>query len=293
MPCYKPIIKAETTKYKNNNRLRGKMIRIPCGRCIGCRLEYSRQWAMRCYHESMVWKQNCFITLTYNPDHLPSDGSIHRSHLQKFVKRLRKKIWPKGVRYYGSGEYGPGLGRPHYHMCLFGYDFEDKKIHEYGKGSLPGKNNRSGEFDVYWSPTLEKIWGQGFCTVGEMTFESAAYCARYVTKKINGPLEKEHYKGLTPEFSLMSQKPGLGEPFLNRYYNEVYPKDFVVINGKKYKPCRFYDKYLMKRDFKLWEEIKERRKNKIVYEDENRMYQKGLHKKEITKPLIRRLEINE
>ena len=100
---------------------------VPCGRCIGCRLERSRQWAMRCVHEASLYKNNCFITLTFNDYYLPKDGSLHVEHFQKFMKRLRKRFG-SGVRYFQCGEYGELLRRPHYHACLFNFDFPDRVL---------------------------------------------------------------------------------------------------------------------------------------------------------------------
>ena len=151
---------------------------VPCGQCIGCRLERSRQWAIRCVHEASLHTDNCFITLTYSPDCLPSDGSLNHDDFQKFFKRLRKHIAPKKIRYYMCGEYGEDLqqpsklGRPHFHACLFGLDFDDKQLYIV-----------RDDVKLYTSATLEKIWGKGFVTIGDVTFESAAYVARYIAKK--------------------------------------------------------------------------------------------------------------
>ena len=103
-------------------------LKIPCGQCVGCRLEYSRQWAVRCCHESSLHIYNCFITLTYDPEHLPDDGSLDIKHFQKFMKRLRDKLHPLRIRFFHCGEYGDKTRRPHYHALIFGYSFPDRKI---------------------------------------------------------------------------------------------------------------------------------------------------------------------
>ena len=100
------------------------IVKLPCGRCMGCRLERARQWAMRCVHESFLYEKNCFLTLTYADDHLPSDGSVNRRVLQLFLKRLRRAYPDAVIRYFGCGEYGEELGRPHYHLCIFFFDLE-------------------------------------------------------------------------------------------------------------------------------------------------------------------------
>jgi hypothetical protein len=134
MPCYFPITawrskdgKNEAGKwpvvFKPTAGYLDKELKLPCGRCIGCRLERSRQWAVRCVHEASLHEKNCFITLTYSPENLPKDGSLDVSHFQKFMKRFRKRFGP-GIRFFHCGEYGESLSRPHYHACIFGFDFE-------------------------------------------------------------------------------------------------------------------------------------------------------------------------
>nr|QJB20087.1 MAG: replication initiator protein [Microvirus sp.] len=204
---------------------------VPCGQCIGCRLERSRQWALRCVHEAQFHEQSCFITLTYNDEHLPKNKSLVKDDFQRFMKRLRKYFAPQDVRYFHCGEYGETILRPHYHAILFGVDFDDKVLFKVVNGVR-----------VFTSQKLEKIWGKGFVTIGDVTFESAAYVARYVLKKITGDKAAEHYGGRLPEYVTMSLKPGIGSAWFERYWYEVYPNDYVVARGMKCKPPRFYDK---------------------------------------------------
>lgn len=185
-------------------------------------------------------EENCFITLTYNEEHLPANKSLDVREFQLFMKRLRKKYEPKKIRFYACGEYGDNLGRPHYHACLFGHDFEDKKIWRETKNKDP----------LYRSHELEKLWPYGYSSVGEVTFQSAAYVARYLMKKMNGQIAEDHYKWidengeiikLVPEFTVMSRKPGIGKNWLVKFASDVYPDDFIIMNGKKMRPPRFYD----------------------------------------------------
>lgn len=182
-------------------------------------------------HETQMHKQNTFVTLTYDDKHLPENGSLVPKHLQKFLKRLRKQTKLK-LRFYASGEYGEEKQRPHYHLIIFGCDFEDKQFYKYGKTGLP----------VYTSATLHKIWTAGQATIGNVTFESAAYVARYTCKKITGDKAAEHYKGKEPEFGRMSRRPGIGAEWFNKYKEQTINHDNVIVNGKKVKPPKFYDK---------------------------------------------------
>lgn len=213
---------------------------VPCGQCSACRLERSRQWAIRCVHEASLYDHNAFITLTYNDDHLPHDRSLNLKHAQDFLKRLRKRFGP-GIRFYGCGEYGEQLGRPHYHMCLFNHDFHDKVLWKEERG-----------VKLYRSEEIEKLWTYGYSTTGGVTFQSAAYVARYIMKKITGDIAADHYEYIDPEtgevfdrkpeYTHMSLKPGIGSRWINKYTSDVYPTDFVVLNGVKMKPPKYYDR---------------------------------------------------
>jgi len=214
---------------------------IPCGQCVGCRLERSRQWAVRCVHEAAMHDENCFITLTYNDNFIDKQKSLCKRDFVLFMKRLRKRystIDPlyeynaHQIRFFHCGEYGDLLQRPHHHACLFGHDFPDKYLW----------SKRSG-VNLYRSPSLEELWGYGFCTVGDVTFESAAYVARYVVKKITGKSAADHYAGREPEYVTMSRRPGIAAEWIGRYHDDVYPHDKVVVDRDLVcKPPRYYDK---------------------------------------------------
>ena len=218
-------------------------VKIPCGQCIGCRLERSRQWAIRCVHEASLYLHNCFITLTYSDEHLPQFGSLDKTHFQLFMKRLRKRFG-SGVRYYQCGEYGERTHRPHYHACLFNFNFPDRVIHPFVRPT--------GEFPVYYSQSLAELWPFGHHSIGEVTFESAAYVARYILKKQTGKGSEIYYEVLDEdnetvigclerEYTTMSRRPGIGKDWYKKWAKDVYPSDFLIINGKKVKPPKFYD----------------------------------------------------
>lgn len=260
MPCYHPL-HGFKSKHENASGKRSWVsklskaasaegLSIPCGRCIGCRLERSRQWAIRCVHEAQLHEDNAFITLTYAPENVPLGGTLVKKDFQDFAKRLRKKAGRR-LSYFHCGEYGERTRRPHYHALLFGYDFADKALF---KKSADGSN-------IYTSELLQQLWPAGFCTTGAVTFESAAYVARYVMKKITGAAAADHYRtvdpetgeifNLLPEYTTMSLKcggpgepGGIGSRWYRRYKSDVYPSDFAVIRGREMKPPKYYDRLL-------------------------------------------------
>lgn len=250
MTCYKPLHAIDVgTRVDSGKKvfkfLKGeitsksdKIQSLPCGQCIGCRLERSRQWAIRCVHEASLHSANCFITLTFNDKYLNKKQSLNKKDFVNFMKRLRKK-WGSGIRFFHCGEYGGITQRPHHHACIFNFDFKDRELWTVRKGV---KLYRSKELESLWThpKTGESL---GFSTIGDVTFESAAYVARYIMKKINGPLKESHYGKRTPDYVTMSRRPGIGRDWIEKYMSDVYPDDNVIIrNGKRRaKPPRYYD----------------------------------------------------
>nr|AVQ10216.1 replication protein VP4 [Gokushovirinae environmental samples] len=249
MGCAQPLIAYRSKEigpsgkrgitFNRNASFSGISFEVPCGQCIGCRLEHSRQWAMRCMHEKQMHANNVFVTLTYDDKNLPFGGTLVRKDPQLFLKRLRFE-YGKGIRFYGCGEYGELSRRPHYHFILFNYAAADKKFY---------KRTKSGE-NLFTSPSLERLWPFGFNVVGDVSFKSCAYVARYVTGKIKGDNAEEHYSTVTtdgeivnllPEFSMMSRRPGIGSDWFKKFGAHVYEWDSVIMNGKEVRPPRFYD----------------------------------------------------
>lgn len=259
MPCKYPLQMFRQEDGSLTSRETGqtvKTVMVPCGRCMGCRIERSRQWAVRIMHETKLHETNCFITLTYSPENLPRGNGLMLEHTQKFIDRLRKRIEPQRIRFYLGGEYGDSGSNPHYHAIIFNYDFPDK---------YPWK--KSGQKQTYRSPMLESLWPFGFSLIGDVTFASAQYCAQYCTKKITGDRAKEHYRRqdsqgtfwIKPEFATMSLKPGIGLGFYEKYKSDIYPHDYVVTNGSKAKPPKYYDKLFKKEDPAAFQDIKDQR----------------------------------
>lgn len=292
MPCYHPISAWQLLNVKTAN---GKptlsfknpfakptkdrvAIQVPCGQCIGCRLERSRQWAIRCVHEAKMHADvngNAFITLTYRDERLPKNLSLDKSHFQKFMKRLRRALSPLKIRFFHCGEYGEKNQRPHYHAGIFGYSFPDK---EFLKNTDAGYKIYTSEIllDAWSDPHAKKLppptgWvgyynpkTYGYATVGACTFESMAYIARYVTKKINGEHADAWYGDRLPEYTTMSRRPGIGKIWFDEFNGDVFPADEIVLRGKIMRPPRYYDKELEKQDPAMYEKIKLDRKLQAI-----------------------------
>ncbi|MEK9780954.1 MAG: replication initiation protein [Gammaproteobacteria bacterium] len=198
-------------------------------------------------------EKSCFITLTFNEEELgkrDNPNSVDVRDFQLFMKRLRKKH--KKIRFFHCGEYGEKNQRPHYHALIFGYEFPDRYLWQ-------TRNKQK----YYRSEELEKLWPYGHVVIGEVTFTSCAYVARYIMKKQKGKNAETHYHNPTtgevinPEYCTMSRKPGIGYEWFEKYKTDVYPNDYCIINGKKIRPPRYYDNLLSEEEL---EEIKNKRK---------------------------------
>lgn len=294
MPCYHPLTgyRARSPNPSGKyslvfNKSEGYVdqeVTVPCGGCIGCRLEYSRQWAVRCMHEASLWQNNVFLTLTYaKPPFVDKNGiptlesTLRKDHFQKFMKKLRKhhqgKEWTineeksdeflsvihRPIRYFHCGEYGETFGRPHYHALLFNFDFDDKYL---------WRLSDCKTYKIYRSSALEKLWPHGFAEIGSVTMQSAAYVARYVVKKVKGKEAEDYYNRYRvdtgdcishryAEYVTMSRRPGIGKNWIDKWKDDVYPHDFTIIDGKQWKPPRYYDNQLPEKELA---KIKGRRK---------------------------------
>lgn len=309
MPCYHPLIRVEDktkkikaadghmyneakvlkaglnelenyTDYENKHY---KYEIIPCGKCIGCRLEYSRQWANRGYLEAKSHENNWFATITYDQTHLPMmeeiededgftytntgewNGTLAPADLTQFIKNVRQIMKrdhnQDGIRFMACGEYGSKGERPHYHIIFFNLDLPIETFFE------PKIINK----EVYYRNTIiERAWTKGISNISEASWNNIAYTARYITKKINGDGSSQHYAelGQKKEFFRVSRMPGIGEKYFRDHWEEIYKRDEIIIKNKQgsisTQPPKYYDKLLEKEHPKEWEKIKKRRRKKAI-----------------------------
>lgn len=230
----------------------GEVYDIPCGKCEGCLLDRSQEWAARCEQEASLWPENVFVTLTYSADCLPVVGGVptlRPRDFQLFMKRLRKSRLGC-VRFVQAGEYGR-LGRPHHHALVFNCGFPDREVLKV----------RAGLPTLYRSAELEGLWPLGYSSLGEVTFASAAYVARYTLKKVGGPAVE--LAGREPEYMTCSLKPGIGAGWFEKYKGEVFPLDEVVTRGgRKVRPPRYYSALYEREDPEGFARVKAKRESR-------------------------------
>ena len=235
MQCTSPIKIAVKTGSKAFSDLYRE---VPCGQCLACRLNYARMWSIRIIHESQLYYRNVFATLTYNDDNLPEDKSLSKRALQLFLKRLRKSLSPRKIRYFAVGEYGGKFGRPHYHAILFNVSKRDLEV-------------------------VRSCWPFGFVRLDTVTVDSANYVAKYSVKKLRGEKGREYYlsHGIIPEFSIMSSRPGIGYDYMRLHESSFRNRKYVVSKGVKYSLPRYYDQ-------KIFGDDVDRKVEKLTYSAE-------------------------
>lgn len=211
----------------------GGILNVPCGRCMACRIRRARMWSIRIVHESKAWPQSCFVTLTYDSAHLPKNLSLDKTDVQLFLKRLRKSLG-RSFRYFIGAEYGEHGLRPHYHAIFFGLGPADRQ-------------------------PITDAWGKGYVHLGTLTHDSANYVASYTLKKLSGPASAAYLKrGVIPEFSLMSRRPGIGAHYAETNASFIKQTGFCIVKGNKAALPRFYqDKVFTDQDKALLQALRQ------------------------------------
>lgn len=245
MSCYRPWTAYRSPSGEVSQKMKpdAELIRLPCGRCIGCRLERSKTWSLRCRHEASCWTHNAFLTLTYDDDHLPWHGSLCSKLPRRFIRYLRRNMVgvecapgssKRPIRYFGCGEYGTQRSRAHYHLLLFNVRFDD--VQKYGR-------------DTYTSSLVSRLWPFGTHLIGNVTPSSASYVAGYALKKVSQWERERKYDVVEfdtgevvsrlPEFAMMSLKPPIGYYWYQKYKKELR-HGYVVADGSRVAVPRLY-----------------------------------------------------
>ena len=279
MACHHPIPAYLDGKgnvcFTNRKESLGRfgLLQLRCGMCHGCKADHAREWAIRCFHESQTTREACFVTITYEDTYLPPHGSLDKKDLQLFFKRLRKRLAPRRIRYFACGEYGSKKGRPHYHACIFGWRPNTRDSELVAISKTGNRQYRHAALDAAWQSKGRVTWA---------TFDSscARYTAHYTADKLKGfkkdepdpetglrPYEIMDRDGviwnLTPEFQVESRKPGLGIPWLEKNWRELFPADSVVMDGREYPVPRGYFKWLKENQPEMYNQVAEKRRDAI------------------------------
>lgn len=238
MLCTHPFIKT-VVKSKDIN-VPDIVINCPCGKCLACRVNRTREWTARLLNEMLYSESAYFVTLTYDEEHVKRNdfgfAEVNKEDIQKFLKRLRKRCPNSNIRYFIVSEYGPQTLRPHYHGCFFNLPCD---VVDFGYSDTDLPRYKTSEFGekVRINTLLGRIWGQGSTEVSQLIRERASYAAKYTISR------KEIPDYLTPNFSLMSRKPGIGYQYSQdikekvRFYNL---HTMVSDTGNRVKLPRYY-----------------------------------------------------
>ena len=283
------IVAYDTLELEHKEKIKSKLltnqrlVEFPCCECDGCKESDKKEWATRIWQESLCYQNNQMVSLTYNNENVPKtkDGqlTLKKKDLQDFMKRLRTTYYRKhdweGIRYKACGEYGgdddyldtngelrKGTERPHYHFVGLNLPVYDLIPHHISKT----------DGQVYISPELTQIWGKGHVTVVEASWNTCAYVAGYVLKKANKDQKQKYLdSGRLPEFTTGSNRPGIGKPFFDKFYKQIYETDEMIIKRRSkeknweletvtVKPSRYYDKLFERIDPERMKEIKQARR---------------------------------
>lgn len=244
---------------------------VPCGRCIECKLNYSRQWATDCILEKQYYDENeCwFLTLTYKDEYLPQAQfttdqgevfkgiSLRKKDLQDFWKRLRKKYTKNKIKYLAVGEYGKSTSRPHYHAIVYGLNLDTKKLKFL-------ENNENG--DALWThPEIEQIWGKGNIVLGQVTWKSIAYVARYTLKKQRDrDVALDQKYGRIPPFICISQ--GIAKRYYEEHQKKLVDEDAFTLPNGQYPLTKRFMRNLKEKDEEIYTTLAEKHK---IYAEQN------------------------
>lgn len=295
--CYKNRESMSDLKdyFKDWNEKDYELIPIPCGNCIGCRLDYSRDWATRCLLEAEQYKYNYFITLTYDDEHLPigskGNATLVPEDFSNFLKRLRiyykRHFNHDNIRFFGCGEYGDMSLRPHYHIILFNLPIPDltpefKYVDPITNKQVITKHCANGVI-YYYSDIIHDLWNKGNVVIGECSYQSCAYTARYVVKKLKGKSSEAYATlGVVDPFCRMSRKPGIAFNYYFDNKENIYEYDSLTLatndGARILPPPRYFNKmYEIENELRYYQ-VKEARKRKgedylnTLYENTNLHY---------------------
>lgn len=254
MKCIHPVMRRISPK--DINKPSGYVI-TPCGICNNCRKNFAHMWGTRVYHESLDYDKSCFVTLTYDPEHMPIGSkfrpTIDIQDVQNFFKSWREYIYPEKIRYFVGCEYTPQNHLPHYHCAVFGASMWDSRV-------FTNHVARDGGYSVDC-----RFWNKGFVHVGKLEQGSANYVAGYALKKVTGSANKDYYQnlGITPPRALMSRRPGIGCNFMMKYQEVMRRLGNTTVNGTVVSLPRYYQEKIGYKETDTYKELQEKQAKKL------------------------------
>lgn len=264
MTCIDPVY----IRDPDNKRI---WMRVKCGGCRTCLLARARDMSLRGSHELRYHDEACFLTLTYDDFYLPVNRgnipSLCPPHLQLFLKRLRKAVYPVIIKYIACGEYGSITARPHYHLIIYGCDFRSSDLTFDSDPnivtSIHDPNSLSTSSNAYCSTLLSSLWTYGKHHISSVTPASISYVCQYSLKKVRGKLAKKlsYELGQYPEFIRVSR--GIGSRWCDEFSSDFSKSDEIIMDNKKYKTPRYYLLRLKKKNPELFEKLVEARTEHI------------------------------
>jgi len=267
MPCYDPRTlyrphDGSKPTFEKPKHKTSRAVEVPCNVCIGCKLDYERDWSVRMVHQARTSGAAEFVTLTYADENVPYGGHFVHEHFTKAIKHLRDANPDRQLKYFMTAEYQKN-GNPHFHFALFGLPLDDKRY-------FKSENGRP----YYTSETLEKAWqGRGFHLTAELNLKTAAYMARYMLKDTTTKNAPKHWVYVDREgrchdrqapYATMSTRPAIGREWFDRYAkSDIYQSDGMVhIDGKMFPPPRTYDRWYEQQDPEHFAVIQEEREQR-------------------------------
>lgn len=210
MTCLTPVTIVRPYR-RMGRRYEDAAVPVPCGKCPVCLINRQKDWIFRMTQELKRSTTASFITLTYEMAPITENGllTLDHSHVQKFLKRLRKQQHLP-IKYYAVGEYGSKYGRPHYHLIIF--NLKSSTI-------LRGDSITDLWHAGTWAEARPGITQLDACTSGSIGYV-AGYCHKGSWKPVNAQDDRK------PHYSAMSK--GIGLNYLSETKYNYHKKNLIA-----------------------------------------------------------------
>lgn len=222
---------------KCKNPIHKHGLELPCGCCVACRINETTDWSIRALFELHDFDTASFVTLTYNKENYPKNGSLNKVFLQEFYDELQHKYkyrYGKKLRFFSCGEYGSTTGRAHYHGIIFGLNPDPFNKDNPDRKLIAESWHYCNKEMFYWNNHDYNKNAINFCTR-----ETIQYVAGYCQKKLKS-YQAEYYEkaGIEAPFKIMSK--GLGLNYALENAEMLRKNKFTWYNGHKVRIPRYF-----------------------------------------------------